>query len=40
MVHTTCQQTIDELERILQLHLKSIGNVRQPKTKSPPAPKR
>jgi pimeloyl-ACP methyl ester carboxylesterase len=33
-------QTIDELERILQLHLKSTGNVRPPLTKSPPAPKR
>jgi hypothetical protein len=33
-------QTIAELERILQLHLKSIGNVRPPHTKSPPAPKR
>jgi hypothetical protein len=32
-------ETIDELERILQLHLKATGNVRQPKTKSPPAPK-
>lgn len=33
-------ETIDELERILQLHLKSIGKVRPLKTKSPPAPKR
>ena len=33
-------ETIDELERILQLHLKATGNVRQPKTKSPPASKR
>lgn len=33
-------ETIAELDRILQLHLKSIGKVRQPQTKSPPAPKR
>lgn len=33
-------QTIEELERILQLHLKSTGRVQQPLTKSPPAPKR
>lgn len=33
-------QTISELERILELHLKSIGNVRQSQSKSPPAPKR
>ncbi len=33
-------QTIDELERILLLHLKSIGNVRQPKAKTPPASSR
>jgi pimeloyl-ACP methyl ester carboxylesterase len=33
-------QTIDELERILQLHLKSIGKVRQSKTGSPQAARR
>ncbi|MEY3895276.1 MAG: hypothetical protein RLZZ214_795, partial [Verrucomicrobiota bacterium] len=33
-------QTIEELERILLLHLKSTGKGRQPKTKSSPAPKR
>ena len=32
-------QTIDELERILQLHLKSAGPVRQRQVKSPPASK-
>jgi pimeloyl-ACP methyl ester carboxylesterase len=32
-------QTIDELERILQVHLKSTGNVRR-STESPAAPKR
>jgi hypothetical protein len=33
-------ETIDELERILQLHLKSTGRTRPLLTKSPPAPKR
>lgn len=33
-------ETIDELERILQLHLKSAGLIRQRQVKSPPAPKR
>jgi hypothetical protein len=33
-------ETIDELGRILQVHLKSTGIVRRPVTKSPPAPKR
>jgi Alpha/beta hydrolase family len=32
-------ETIDELERILRVHLKSIGKVRQPQIKSPPTPK-
>ncbi len=33
-------ETIDELERILEVHLKSIGKARPLLTKSPPAPKR
>lgn len=33
-------ETINELERILQLHLKSAGLIRQRQVKSPPAPKR
>ena len=32
-------QTIEELERILQAHLKSTGRDRKPLTKSPPAPR-
>ncbi|NQX01864.1 hypothetical protein HQ447_14505, partial [bacterium] len=33
-------ETIVELERILQLHLKASGQARAPLTKAPPAPRR